>query len=72
MHTVGYRFLCDVQVIADVAGVATENDPEGAVDSDHTAGAVQKEKTVAANSDSRIFSIAPLNNPHFFQVFRMN
>jgi DNA-binding winged helix-turn-helix (wHTH) protein/Tol biopolymer transport system component len=52
VHTVGYRFLCDVQVIADVAGVATENDPEGAVDSDHTAGAVQKEdgRTITAES----------------------
>src|ERR1700677_1877180 len=42
VHTVGYRFLCDVRVITDVAGFATENGLEGAVDSDHTPGAVQK------------------------------
>ena len=42
VHTVGYRFLCDVQVIPDLAGFATENGLEGAVDSDHTPAAVQK------------------------------
>jgi DNA-binding winged helix-turn-helix (wHTH) protein/Tol biopolymer transport system component len=52
VHTVGYRFLCDVQVITDVAGFATENGLEGAVDSDHTPGAVQKvdARTITAES----------------------
>jgi DNA-binding winged helix-turn-helix (wHTH) protein/Tol biopolymer transport system component len=50
VHTLGYRFLCDVQVITDVVGVATEN--EGAVDSDDTPTAVQKvdARTITAKS----------------------
>jgi DNA-binding winged helix-turn-helix (wHTH) protein/Tol biopolymer transport system component len=52
VHTVGYRFLCDVQVITDVAGFATENSLESPVDSDHTPGAVQKvdARTITAES----------------------
>ncbi len=52
VHTVGYRFLCDVQVITDLAGVATENDLNGAVDSDHTPTTVQKvdARTIPAES----------------------
>src|ERR1700733_4717952 len=42
VHTVGYRFLCDVRMATDVVGVATENSLEGAVDSDHTPTAVEK------------------------------
>jgi DNA-binding winged helix-turn-helix (wHTH) protein/Tol biopolymer transport system component len=54
VHTVGYRFLCNVQVMADMAGIAT--DLEGAVDSDHTAGAVQKvdARTVTAESSQSL------------------
>ena len=52
VHTVGYRFLCDVQVITDLAGVATENDLHGAGDSDHTPTTVQKvdARTIPAES----------------------
>jgi Tol biopolymer transport system component len=42
VHTVGYRFLCDVQVMAELAGVVTENGLEPAVDSDRKAGALPK------------------------------
>jgi DNA-binding winged helix-turn-helix (wHTH) protein/Tol biopolymer transport system component len=48
VHTVGYRFLCDVRMATDVVGVATENSLEGAVDSDHTPTAVEK---VGAGTD---------------------
>lgn len=34
VHTVGYRFLCEVQVMTDLAGLAPEDGLEGAVDSD--------------------------------------
>jgi DNA-binding winged helix-turn-helix (wHTH) protein/Tol biopolymer transport system component len=51
VHTVGYRFLCDVQVLTDVAGVATENGLTGAVDSDQKVDA----RTITAESSPSPF-----------------
>src|ERR1700722_6577514 len=69
VHTVGYRFLCDVRVTTDAAGVATEN--EGAVDSDHTPTAVQKvdaRRITAESSQSPSDQPIPSGLPHELRI----
>jgi DNA-binding winged helix-turn-helix (wHTH) protein/Tol biopolymer transport system component len=69
VHTVGYRFLCDVQVMTDVAGVVTEH--EGAVDSDHTPTAVQKvdaRRITAESSQSPSDQPIPSGLPHELRI----
>jgi DNA-binding winged helix-turn-helix (wHTH) protein/Tol biopolymer transport system component len=71
VHTVGYRFLCDVRVTTDAAGVATENGLEGAVDSDHTADSAQEvdARTITAESSpSPSSQPIPSGLPHELKI----